>query len=277
MKDFHLHTRFGDGKNSVNEMVKAATEAGFCEIAFTEHFTWFFTELKKYGIGSPVTIMPEEIFDYFAQCRDAEQKYGIKVLKGFEIGYLEKDRKDTLRLIEKVKPDLLLLAVHHLELLKDWKREDGSLQKKGWSLYASEDTFAEMIKQYGGFHNVCERYFKRLNNAVEAGFENLAPRVGVAHLCIFESEKGSDRNTLSPYIDNTIENIANRGLALELNFHYFQSHKRSRPDFVAARIYKERGGKELWFGSDSHTKESIAQAAELYPIFQDLLRQQDFI
>ena len=74
MKDYHLHTPFGDGKNSIDEMVKAASIAGFTEVAFTEHLTWFFIELRKHGIGNGITIMPEEIADYFTQCKNAEQK-----------------------------------------------------------------------------------------------------------------------------------------------------------------------------------------------------------
>ena len=35
--DYHTHTDNSDGKNNVEEMIKAAAEAGLAEIAITDH------------------------------------------------------------------------------------------------------------------------------------------------------------------------------------------------------------------------------------------------
>jgi len=269
MRDYHLHSTFGDGKSSIDEMVRTASGLGFQEVAFTEHFSWFFVELARKINHKGIDMLPEEIEEYYSQCKNAEQKYGIIVLKGFEISYFEHDEEKTKRFIEEVKPDIVLLSVHHLDLLNDWKREDGRLDKAGYHVYLGDKSLAELTRQYG-VEELHHAYFKRLNNAIKAGFDRICPKVGVAHLDVFSNNRLYDKAVAEPFIDKTVEAIANKGLALELNFHYFNhDNKEPRPPFEAAGIYVLLGGKEVWFGSDSHSTDQVLKAAKDHKVFEE--------
>lgn len=53
--DYHIHTDWTDGKNSVLEIIEAAEKVGLSDIAFTEHirkdstyFEYFYSEVNKY-------------------------------------------------------------------------------------------------------------------------------------------------------------------------------------------------------------------------------------
>ncbi|MBN1670864.1 MAG: PHP domain-containing protein [Kiritimatiellae bacterium] len=272
MKDYHLHSDFGDGRSTVDEMARAAKAAGFREIAFTEHFTWLFSEFRKMGRKGGVTIRREQIGEFFRQCAQAEQKYGIRVLKGLEIGYLEQDKAATKRLVETVHPDIVLLAVHHLELLEEWKREE-RVDLKGYSIYLSPSSVVEFARQFGGFDRFCRAYFDRLNHAIRAGFDDLCAKVGVAHLVVFARSPLYQADPPHDMIEECLALIASKGLALEVNFHHFQEGQTpSRPPFAEARRFLDLGGNRVWFGSDAHGTEEVAKAAGDYHVFEQQMR-----
>ena len=268
MKDYHMHTPFGDGRSSIDAMAKTAKELGLEEIAFTEHLSWLFVQLKSGGTDA-LTIMPEDIEQYYKECKAAEDKHNIRVLKGFEIGYLERDRENLKKFISKVKPDLVLVGVHQLDLKQDWTTLGGVEKKAGHSVYLGEDNFKEIIRQHGGFRKVCERYFQRLNHGINAGFENYCQMVGVCHLNMFRREPQYNPIIADPFIDKTLELIAEKNLALEINHHY--KNQEPRPSYEAAKSFINKGGKKIWFGSNSHSIESLRESSKHYENFQQLL------
>jgi HisJ family histidinol phosphate phosphatase len=266
MKDYHLHTNFADGQNSIDEMVTAAKVAGFEGIAITEHLTWFFAELGR----AKITISPHTADEYFNQCREAEQKHGLRVLSGFEIGYLERDEEATKVFLAKVKPDILLLSVHHLELLKDFTRADGREDKAGYSVYMRGETGAELVRQYGCFKNVCDAYFQHLYRALDAGFQDLAPLTIVSHLNVFANDPSADPVVAAPFLDEAIQIIASKKLPLEVNYHYSNGSPKNntRPPLSVAKRFLQLGGKAVYFGSDSHSVEELIQKAKFYQDFE---------
>ena len=48
-KDTHLHSKFSDGKNSIEEMVLTAIKLGLEEVAFTDHVRRDTKWLDKYA------------------------------------------------------------------------------------------------------------------------------------------------------------------------------------------------------------------------------------
>ena len=72
--DYHTHTPYSHGKNTIDENVARAKEIGLQQIGITDHgFShWAFGLHRK------------EVPSYKAECEEAEKKYGIKVLVGIE-------------------------------------------------------------------------------------------------------------------------------------------------------------------------------------------------
>ena len=72
--DYHTHTPYSHGKNTVAENVAQAVKIGLKQVAISDHG---FTHLA-YGIRR------KEVASLIADCRAAEKEYGIPVLRGIE-------------------------------------------------------------------------------------------------------------------------------------------------------------------------------------------------
>ena len=72
--DYHTHTPYSHGKNTVAENVAQAVKIGLKQVAISDHG---FTHLA-YGIRR------KEVAAFIEDCRAAEQEYGIPVLRGIE-------------------------------------------------------------------------------------------------------------------------------------------------------------------------------------------------
>ena len=75
---YHTHTKFSDGKNSMEEMVQAAIELGMPCIGFTDHS---YSPYQKYCMKA------EDYPAYFAEIDRLREKYGdkITIMKGLEL------------------------------------------------------------------------------------------------------------------------------------------------------------------------------------------------
>ena len=72
--DYHTHTPYSHGENTVAENVARAKELGLQQIAISDHgFSHVVYGLRR-----------REVPSYVAECKAAEERYGIKVLVGIE-------------------------------------------------------------------------------------------------------------------------------------------------------------------------------------------------
>ncbi len=72
--DYHTHTPYSHGKNTVEENVAAAKAQGLKELGIADHGFSHIT----YGLAK------KKVDAYAKECRAAEEKYGVKVLVGIE-------------------------------------------------------------------------------------------------------------------------------------------------------------------------------------------------
>jgi DNA polymerase (family 10) len=78
--DFHMHTTWSDGQNSIREMIEAARRRGYHYIAITDH-----TQSTTIANGNT----PEELLAELAEIDAAARDYDdIRVLKGAEVDIL---------------------------------------------------------------------------------------------------------------------------------------------------------------------------------------------
>ncbi len=102
--DLHMHTRYSDGKNSIEEMAKAAKELGYEYIAITDH-----SQRLTVAKGLDEKRALEEI----EQIRQVNEKIdGITILAGMEVDILE---DGSLDMSDEVLShlDVVLVAVHY--------------------------------------------------------------------------------------------------------------------------------------------------------------------
>jgi DNA polymerase (family X) len=78
--DLHCHTVASDGRNTVDEMARAALELGYEYLAFTDHSA-------SHGFGNDVS--PSELRRHIARIRAADERIeGISLLAGSEVNVL---------------------------------------------------------------------------------------------------------------------------------------------------------------------------------------------
>ena len=110
--DYHTHTPYSHGKNTVLENARAAKKLDLKEIAITDHgFNHLLFGLKR-----------KKLEDLRAECGEAERLTGIKVLMGMESNLISIDGATDMREEDLQYFDIFLCGIH--EVLKYRKFSD---------------------------------------------------------------------------------------------------------------------------------------------------------
>ncbi len=105
--DFHLHTVYSDGSNSIEEMVKASQERGYEYIAITDH-----SPSARVAGG----LSEKRIREQWKEIEGVAERYEIRVLKGAEVNILKKGDLDYPKEILK-ELNIVIGSVHsHFKL-----------------------------------------------------------------------------------------------------------------------------------------------------------------
>ena len=102
--DYHTHTPYSHGKNTIEENVLRAKELGLKEIGISDHgFSHVTFGLSRKAVQA-----------YMAECRAAAEKYGVNVLVGIESNIRSVGGKADLTEKDYENFDLYLCGTHML-------------------------------------------------------------------------------------------------------------------------------------------------------------------
>ena len=106
--NYHTHTTWCDGKNTVEQMAKAAFDSGFSVFGFSGHSMYPFS--SKWHMQSALHT------DYCRHVRltAGEYKGKMEVLLGFEADYISGICCPKFSMYEQFKPDFLIGSVHYI-------------------------------------------------------------------------------------------------------------------------------------------------------------------
>jgi len=225
--DYHTHTVLSDGKNSHEEMVKAAIEKGLDEIGFSDHVcikpvTWAMNAVD-------IPVMSNQIQQIQEKFQDK-----IKVRFGMEMDYFPGREAELRDIINSVPADYVIGSVH---FIGDWNFDsDKSLYGK-WSndhLYAI--------------------YFDLVNQAAASGLFDV-----IGHLDIIKKFQVYPESDQSGLFEETIRILAKNNMVVELN-----TGGADRPcgEFTPGRMLLElcfKHNVEVTLGSDAHQQEQVAR------------------
>ena len=140
--DYHTHTPYSHGKNTVLENVTAAKKLGLKEIAITDHgFNHLLFGLKR-----------KKLADLRSEIKEAEKLTGVKVLMGMESNLISLDGDTDMRAEDLDKFDIYLFGIH--EVLKYRKLSDFyNIMVKNYTAYKfgrkpSDKVVANTTKAY---------------------------------------------------------------------------------------------------------------------------------
>ena len=109
--DYHTHSPYSHGKSTIMENAVRAKELGLKEIAITDHgYTHVAFGLKR-----------KETQDYIKECKDAQDKFGVRVLVGIEANILGVEGRSDLSERDFENFDVYLAGNHIAVKYAGWK------------------------------------------------------------------------------------------------------------------------------------------------------------
>ncbi len=237
LSDFHVHTKFCDGKNTPDEMIESAIEKGVEVLGLVTHC---YTPFKLYG-----NLSESSIDDFVKGIAVLKEKYKdkIKILCGVEEDY----HANT----DLTKFDYSLGSSHYF-------------YEKG-KYYAIDDTKEELTLAInegfdGDVYAMCEKYFEQV--------VSIAKKIDCLFVAHFDLI--TKFNKENPLFDENNERYKNAwkkavleiiklGKAFEVNTGGISRGYKLTPypSYEIAKFIKENGGK-LILSSDAHRASGIA-------------------
>lgn len=100
--DYHTHTPYSHGKNSVLENALAAKRSGLSEIAVTDHgFNHLLYGIKRSALA-----------DMRAEVEEAKKLTGLNVLMGMESNLISLDGSTDMKMSDMFAFDIYLMGIH---------------------------------------------------------------------------------------------------------------------------------------------------------------------
>ena len=237
--DTHTHSRHSfDGRDSVEEMCRAAQKTGLAGICITDH----------YEVGSALFVPKEQrdpywIKESFAAVAAEKGRHGdLDILAGVELGQYVHDPARADEIISLCPFDFVLGSMH--------------FSKDGVDFYAVDFTKVDPAPIYAAYLD------DLLETALTADFDSLAHMTYPLRY-VRRDGAGLDLQPFDSMHDKILSALARRGKALELNtsgVNYPSGFLMPEENLV--RRFKELGGQYVTLGSDAHRAEHIAAGFE---------------
>ena len=237
--DYHIHTKFSDGKAMPEEYIEPAIAAGISEIGFSEHLDLFKENqdwiMNSQNVGT--------YLEYLDNLKSKTDKIIIK--KGLEIDYLEGKEYETGVFLDGFDLDYRIGSVHYL----------------------GERTVDEGPDFYTGknFDRLFESYFEMVGNAVASGLFDIIGHCDLIRIFGFKPSFDPE-----PFYRKLAKTMKQYDVAFEIN-----TNGRNRPmgDFYPDRRFLHYFSEEkvpVCVNSDAHIPYRVGQYFdEAYMLLKD--------
>ena len=245
-RDFHIHSRYGDGADTIEDIIRYAISKGIEEIGFSEHsYTSF---------DLSYCMMFEDIEKYNAEVKYLKEKYKdqIKIHLGIEQDYFAVTPTDGY--------EYVIGAVHYVKFGEDYIPID-----------CDAKTIKDAVEKYcdGDIYKFCEEYYA----TVAKSAKKMHPDI-VAHVDLVtkfnEQEPMIDENN-PRYVaawKNAVDELLGDCNLFEINTGAITRGYRTTPYPSSAILnYLKSKGADIILSGDSHRKEAVCyKYEELYEL-----------
>lgn len=236
LPDHHTHhLRCGHASGSLADVVQAAARRGLSAVGLSDHAPLLFLPGDH---PLPGTAMPASAYDGYAQemLELRESAQGVRVMAGLEADYVPGSEDAYHELISRYPLDYVLGSVHWID---------------GWSL------FSEALPEGWTREHAWSRALALTRQAAQAGLFDV-----LAHLDVLSTKGHLPEHWHTPELDETLDAIADSGLAIELNTSGWRKPVNEcfpRPGIVALAAQR---GIPICLGSDAHRPEDVGAGFE---------------
>jgi histidinol phosphatase-like PHP family hydrolase len=237
--DFHTHTTFSDGHNSIHEVLEAAARASIEVLAITDHFDPNDYRPAIAGLTEPA------LLDHFRAIREAARNYDLQVLCGVETTPLP-DGSLALSPGAITQCEVIITSCHYLPY--DGELKPGEFfNDRYWSVY--KECMLAMADGAGHILGHCEDYLpiERLIHGLATTYTQRRT------ICLEIVNRYLDR----PYIEKLAANLSRSGKMCELHC------ATQTPREWVARLLATKGVR-FSPGSDAHAADQVGKTEWAY-------------
>lgn len=258
--NFHTHTQFCDGHDTMDAIAAAAVNCGMKSLGFSPH--------SPISIASPCNMAHTDIDAYKKEVERLGKKYdGVcRIYCGMEVDYLGPEDCANSEFFESLGLDYKIGSVHFI------RTRDGQYV----DIDGHADTFKRKMHEY--FHDdiryVVEEYYRTSREMLVAGgFDILGHFDKIGHnascFCPGIEEESWYRNL----VDGYLREIISSGVVVEINTKAFAEHDRFFPNQRLWGALLE-GDVPLMVNSDAHYAAKInAGRAEAFELLDSVRKE----
>lgn len=246
--NLHAHSQFCDGRDTMQDIARAAKDAGMEYFAFTPH--------SPICVESSCNMDASRMDEYLALASSLREKYDpeMKVLTSLEIDYIGPDFGPHIDYFQKLPLDFQLGSVHFVP-----NQEGIPVDCDG-----KYDNFAENLRvMYNGdLRYVVEKYFEQVLNMLEKGGVDLLGHFDKIAGNASGADPGIEDNPwYEALIDDVISHVKGTDIVVEINTKAFVDRGRFYP---AQRWWPKliEAGLTLAVDSDTHYATKVEESRE---------------
>lgn len=216
--NFHTHTQFCDGKNSIEEIAESAVKADLKYLGFTPH--------SPITCDSKCNMSQDSVQIYFDEIdkvkNTLEKSSDMKIFRSMEIDYLSRDFGPHIDYFQQLPLDYRLASVHFVPN-QDGHPVDCDGRFSRFSGYL-RDVF------YNDLRYVVEKFYEQVLTMIElGGFDVLGHFDKIALNASYAQPGIEEENWYMALVEDVISKSESAGLIVEVNTKAFTEHKRLFP------------------------------------------------
>ncbi len=247
--DTHTHTLFSHGQNTVREMAHAAYEKGLEIQGFSEHSP----RPAAYSYANEYREKLEKAFPTYVanvlELRNAPHsnnhpEYHTKTLLGVEVDWLEKEQAFMEHVVHMAPFDYRMAGIHFLDT---WGFD---ARKEDWDTLSTKEKFAHYTA-----------YYTTMQRMAQSGLFHILAHPDIIKIFSLEPYKEWEQgNEGQQVLADSVGALLLSGMAIEISSAGLRkpcAEIYPGPVFMALAAEAKL---PISFGSDAHTKESVAYA-----------------
>ena len=240
--NFHSHTQFCDGRSSMEEIVRAAMDAGYS--------IWGFTPHAPLCLPSPCNMPSESVKAYKEEIERLRKLFPqIKILAGMEVDFLNERHGPASEEVKSYDLDYIIGSVHFIP----------NQRGEYYDIDGSPERFKETLNKYfdGDVHYVVRTYWTQVQNMIKEGGFDIIGHIDKIALNASYAEPGIEATEeYRRLAEETMEMAVESGKEIEINTKHWKKYGRFFPHPRFWNFLIERGVK-MPVDSDTHYAEKI--------------------
>lgn len=253
--NFHTHTQFCDGRDTMESIARAACDCGMKYLGFTPH--------SPIDIPSPCNMSRENVVDYKREVDRLSSELPIPIYTGMEIDYLSPEQGPAGNYYQDLGLDYCIASVHFIpDPAGEYVDIDGSNERFAKNLHSH---FRDDLRY------VVETFYSQSAEMLSAGkFEILGHFDKVAQNASVIEPDLEQQGWYNDLLDNYINQIIASGVIVEINTKARDNLGRFFPHERYWKCLVENGV-TIAVNSDAHYSSRITSGrAEAFEILKKL-------